>query len=418
MSRLLLPLVALFVAATMVHGAVLFEDNFDSSPDWQSNQTVSKTVGGTDIAVVDDPSDGCSDNNPDVMGSYCPPKGWHGYYAAASHWSDRGEDTYVLSSEGAYGGSGKGMTLNHESWGYWSGGRLLIWLGESGYEELYVRMRVKYDDGWSWSDGTGHSMQKLTRISSFWGDAYTESSPNIYQFQVAGLNESVFYPDWYYNLSFDSFSFLATSYIAPDYTVSSSTTYYGYEGPMTDGQWHTVEYRVKMNSAAGVADGEWEFFIDGVSAESETNIPWRDTGSSTAYGWNTVMPLDNMYTSNATEFEQKMFMDDIVVSTSYVGPDYVIGDATPTTTYYYDPDADGYGDDTNQSSATDPGTDWYTAAELTATSGDCDNTSSLYNPSQAHVCLDGRYQDTCGACGQQTGGNLLRVGVTPLRSVQ
>jgi len=42
------------------------------------------------------------------------------------------------------------------------------------------------------------------------------------------------------------------------------------------GTWHLVEFAVKMNSGATVADGEQKFWIDGVKYGDWKNIRWGD----------------------------------------------------------------------------------------------------------------------------------------------
>ena len=144
---------------------VIFSDNFDLSPDWQSQQTVSKAAGGEDRGWPATFIKTCSKS--------CPPKGWTAYRASASHFSDTpGADTYLLSSQGARGGRGKGITLNVESttgYGDWSGGSLDLYLGGGEHRELYVRFWLKYDREWLWTDAkrSQHGQPKLIRISRF-----------------------------------------------------------------------------------------------------------------------------------------------------------------------------------------------------------------------------------------------------------
>ncbi len=108
-KRLLKILLVLLLAGIILpgysYGEILFEDNFDNSPDWQSQQTVHKSQpGGKDIAWpetwIDYP---CT--------QYCPPQGWTFYDAASSNWTDdRRNDTYILDFTGARGGYGTGIT--------------------------------------------------------------------------------------------------------------------------------------------------------------------------------------------------------------------------------------------------------------------------------------------------------------------
>jgi len=44
----------------------------------------------------------------------------------------------------------------------------------------------------------------------------------------------------------------------------------------TKNVWHKVEYTIKMNSAATVADGEQKFWIDGVKYGEWKGIRWGD----------------------------------------------------------------------------------------------------------------------------------------------
>lgn len=317
----------LFTAVATVNSSpaaakILFQDNFDNSPDWQSNQTVNKSVaGGYDISWDITRSDKCTAN--------CPPQGWTSYRAASSFWTDdRRKDTYILSSEGARGTQGKGITFNAEvsgNYGTWAGGSLDLWLGEKGYSELYVRYYLKYDKSWKWTNenSTQHSQQKLIRISTFNDNIWTsESSPQ--QYQSIGLNRPVFYPDWYYNKSYppDTKLFVSTL-TAPNYITESSVVYHDAKWP-NDGEWHCYEFHVKMNSAPGVADGVWGVYIDGVLVAERTDVPWKEAGANTTHNWNWLMFLDNITNGSATldsHTEMTLYMDDVVVSTEYIGPD-------------------------------------------------------------------------------------------------
>jgi hypothetical protein len=63
------------------------------------------------------------------------------------------------------------------------------------------------------------------------------------------------------------------------YGPTSSTWTSPYVTPMpmfSKGTWHLVEFAVKMNSGANVADGEQKFWIDGVKYGEWKNIRWGD----------------------------------------------------------------------------------------------------------------------------------------------
>lgn len=299
---------------------ILFQDNFDNSPDWQSNQTVNKSVsGGYDISWTMTRSDTCTTN--------CPPQGWTSYRASSSLWTDdRGKDTYVLNSAGARGGSGKGITYNVEvsgDYGTWSGGSLDIWLGQTGYKELYVRYYLKFDPSWQWTnpDNSANSQLKLIRISTFNDNIWT-SSTNPHQYFSEGLNKPVFFPDWYYNRSYPPTVLFNSERFAPLYTVGNDKTVSSAKWP-NDGDWHCYEFHVKMNSAPGVADGIWGVYIDGALVAESTTVQWKMEGSNTTYNWNWLMFIDNITNASApreNHVEMPIYMDDVVVSTEYIGP--------------------------------------------------------------------------------------------------
>ena len=67
--------------------------------------------------------------------------------------------------------------------------------------------------------------------------------------------------------------------------------------------------------------------------------------------------------------------------------------------WYLDADGDGYSDGTTAIQCGDPGADYYLAGDLTATSGDCDDTNILINPTTV------RYLDADGD-GQSDGTTL------------
>jgi hypothetical protein len=302
-----------------VFAEILFQDNFDSSPDWQSQQTIHKSQpGGTDIAWGMTRSDNCT--------TYCPPQGWTSYRAASSYWiDDRRKDTYVLSSEGARGGSGKGITYNVEvtgDYGAWSGGSLDIWLGETGHSELYVRYYLKFNSNWEWTnpEQNEHSQQKLMRISTYNANIWT-TNYNPQEFGSGSVNWPTLYPGWYNNVSFPPAQMTMAVRKALTYATDDTEKVANATWP-TDSDWHCYEFRVKMNSSPGVANGEWEAWIDGVSVGSRTDVEWKMNGSNTTHNWNWVMFIDNITNGSSpldSHTEMQLYMDDVIISTEYIG---------------------------------------------------------------------------------------------------
>ena len=305
----------LLLSSSIATAQIIFQDNFDNSPDWQSQQTVSKTQPeGTDISWGMTRSDKCT--------TYCPPQGWTSYRTACSTWTDdRRKDTYILSEEGARGGSGKGITYNVEVAQNWVGGSLDLWLGEAGYEELYVRYYLKHDINWKWSnlENTKVGFQKLIRICTFNDNIWTSSySPQGFRSQF--INFPVFIPDWYRNGAGSTYLTAAVRK-APDYSAYDDV-HTNVHSPDVGG-WHCYEFHVKMNSANGAADGVYQFFLDGELKAESTAVEWKQAGSDTTHNWNWLMFIDNVANASAApedHVEMSLYMDDVVVSTEYIGP--------------------------------------------------------------------------------------------------
>lgn len=348
----------IFVGANFTRAEIIFEDSFDASPDWESHEsTPGNNVNWFSSSWIYNPS-----GPPEP-----PMQNWTSYRTEIplSNTVKR----YVLNEEGKRGASGKGITYNVESKGTWSGGGLDLYLGNIGYQEIFVRFYLRYDPAtwvWAWRDtGFNGEKQKLIRISRLKDEPTTQTSWNPQLFGTlaeGGHQMPVLYPDAKENngvgyntpsvngkyglyleytkrydpeygtespfeiRTFPMPSLGLKNFVPPTSGTDASIDYY-----KTDGDWHSYEFRVKMNSAPGVADGEWEAWIDGGENPAQhtlqTGVAWVSNGGSVTPGWNWFTVLDNVNTAtglpNGTIM--KVHMDDFVVSTSYIGPNYVIG---------------------------------------------------------------------------------------------
>ena len=308
--------------------AIVFEDNFDASPDWQSAESY-PSANAIWPNTWKDKAGGPSQP---------PPQNWTSYRAAIPRWLH--DSTFILGSEGARDGIGKGMTYNLDppgcyGGGCWVGGGLDLSLGDAGYQEIYVRFYLKYDPNtFHW--GTiipNYALQKLIRISRFKVPLTLSSSPQNFS---NGDQTPTFYPDFHNdpNLASNKVHFEPGHVFDP--VGGGLISEYGGQIPWpTDGEWHSYEFRVKMNSAPGVADGEWEFWLDDLSDSSHhmlsTSLAWVGSESLTTPGWNWLTVLDNMTNLSDSQYYDtvmKLFMDDFVVSTSYIGTEAPVVDVT------------------------------------------------------------------------------------------
>lgn len=105
------------------------------------------------------------------------------------------------------------------------------------------------------------------------------------------------------------------------------TDFYDADWPLTsggmigDGEWHCWEFRLKMNTADGVADGEQTVWMDGVKIRETTTIDWVTGEDPADRGWNYVWLGGNVHNdfSGDRADEQWYAIDDVVVSTEYIG---------------------------------------------------------------------------------------------------
>ena len=269
MIRLLLFATILFAPLTST-AEVLFEDNFDNSPDWTSKQQTTDIAWPSTWGVADGGS--CT--------TYCPPQNWTTYRNSASHISTPpGEDTYQIGAEFARGGTGKGFGYYHEATGAWADGagleKFVIPGGGVGVKEIYVAYWEQWP-AWLWSHGDQH---KEISLSS---NTITPSASNKFDSRgsLYWITMDAFM-GYYQNDSFQA----STPYadpalrLAPRYDSEYiSNCNYANTSVLfpTDQAWHHYELHVKLNSAPGVADGVYEFYLDGdkKTAVSCTNIPW------------------------------------------------------------------------------------------------------------------------------------------------
>ena len=325
--------------------AIIFEDNFDASTDWQSQQL---TLGGGGIVW----------GTPTYSGScsgYCPPQNWTSYRASQSLWTPNDRDTYLIDSTGARGVNGKGLTYNVEStgeWGTWSGGGIDKYLGAVGYQKLFVRFWIKETAEFCWgsSDLNLNAMGKLIRISALRRDPTINPdtfNPQLYPSPdtsptLIGNAYRRFQPNYGIPAQFDMEERYAPDYeYGPQCTFglqpsscaseapSSITIPHDASGYCGDDQWHSYEYYVELNSALGATDGVYKAWLDGTLVAQKSNVPWVKSGTDTNgtamtldTGWNWIMIADNIDSTayaKADHVEMARYIDDVVAYTPMAG---------------------------------------------------------------------------------------------------
>ena len=312
---------------------ILFQDNFDGHADWSPTQFTASGGGSVECW-----------NNCDTA-----PEGYSSYRMAGSAYSNVGNNTLNIDSTNARGGSGKAFTFWSEvcdSCGWASDGLLSIELDPVGYEELYVRYYMKFQPDWQWTI-TRSAEQKFMKIShldngnpfSYFqnGNHHPLLNPKLSKWDTGMADivmnpvyryTNVYYPDQ----AIPSHARNANFYFPPTGNYGGTGTDFwdsewletpAGQGMIGDGDWHSWEFYVKMNSAEGVEDGVYTFWQDGVLIANETDLAWQDNGATERKLWNSVQlggNNNNPYAPQSAELEQWYAIDDLVISTEYIGP--------------------------------------------------------------------------------------------------
>ncbi len=351
--------------STMVTG-IIFEDNFDSMIDWQSQEKLT----GEDSATV------AWDLNI--------PAPFSDYRSSRGQLSSLGEHTFQINNKNFRGSNGKGLSCFYEAANNHVGGGLGIWLGETGYDELYLSFWMKLEDDFRFATigGLGGTIFKLFRIMSNIDNPALKPNAaepmNMYQtpwnrkpewddnttplnssgeggkqgyvilrweqiIEQMAMDKLAYNPEGRagsladiheafddgtrimmkdYHLKFISSGGLATSSYAPADWVGN-------------GQWVHYEIHVKHNDI-GVDNALVELFLNGTKVATKSNFRLRNTLETK---FNYIILPDNVYNmvyANTTPpappgGEQLFVIDDVVVSTEPIPDGYIIGNLSITT---------------------------------------------------------------------------------------
>jgi chitinase len=344
----------LFVFCVLLSGvsysAVVFETTFDNVPTWNPNaydacwQTIGIEGGGN--ACTKSPWSGTWVdantiwNDYRVLGPQCST-------IYASHIGSASDITALKSNANftPYGSTGKSYVHFYEpcmsgSGGFGSDGLLGVYFGkDTGYSELYVQMKVRFQPGFLFANG---SLQKLIHIAHF-DETVSQGVLQAYNwFKVgsAAPNSPDYVGAIYTNTTYHPYPQFQMGWVPPDGSQCTSQNcsgapVYPAATNMADGNWHTIMWHLKLNTAAGVANGIAEAFLDGALVVSWTAVPWtqNNTPTSVRWGFNRVViggNSDNIF-GTADGRTQWYAVDDLVVSTTPIPSNYVLGGgSTPT----------------------------------------------------------------------------------------
>jgi len=306
----IIPKVLILLLPLNLSADVLFEENFDSSPNWTTEDD--STVGPL-------PSSG----------------GWDFGYTGESWHPNGGKSAAVPGAEPSmkisgdnpdqvFGGVGKAFIASYESSNqYSSDGFLSKDIPPS--DEVYVKFDLKFQPGFAASDADGSI--KLLRILSY------DGSGSRSKFFGGGSYAPIYFFDWasnnfgvrhkhafrcdaqssnYYCVAPDledmgdppaginngDMSTNFTSHVGgldpqiPD-LVNGGFLPYSSSNPFWHANvygdvWHKVEFYLKQNSSQGALDGVFKFWLDGRLLVDMKKVPWIGNQGNMNAKWNNV----------------------------------------------------------------------------------------------------------------------------------
>jgi hypothetical protein len=332
--KIIITILCLILFSTSCGAAVIFEDNFDSDADWTVQQPT-------------DAGNNCSSN--------CGlPGGWTAYYNGYSFCAGvtgvPGNNSMYIDTYAGYPDETNACFSGAKCVTHWqesctdqfedSDGNIGVDLGQE-YADIYLRYKIRFKTNFEiWN--TNAMQFKLYHVQHM----VTGENPFVYlnnpgsENNVPNVSGGLYLYDS--GLYFYTNARCQETYMCfGDILWSLGTlTENRQAGGLLDGSWHTVEMRYARNSAIGTADGIIELWVDGnkknyVAGYEGDDIPFNDAGSAelrgfrfAAIGGNSKNPWD-LVGNTMADREQWYSIDDVVVSDTYVGVDYTIGDEPP-----------------------------------------------------------------------------------------
>jgi hypothetical protein len=316
------------------HTAILFHDDFNG---YSQGWTPSSSSTGSFIF----PSGNISNYEPStyVAGVRTNGNSWNG-------WIRYGNNSIgITNSSGCYGGSGGCLNLGYENVSPMAQVGLVKWLGPTGYKDLYFRWRFKFDDNWCWGNGTNGSMVyfKLMRIwcgidlNNLKGKSPTSTLDFPYYAVIdwGDDNYGSFHPYIWGHFVNNTQQSVPTcpgsGYGAPCNEVTWWNNPAGWFENLVDSldskgcvqhpqKWHTIEIRLKLATTVEAKDGIFQVWMDGKEIVAPS-VPYNQPPyiSGDGGGITYIVLGDNGTGGNYWPGRRYLYIDDFVVSTSYVG---------------------------------------------------------------------------------------------------
>lgn len=327
--RLVLFLFCNLSLISSLHAEIIFQDNFDDRPDWSSSTItgVAEVWPYTIQTILGGPAS--TANLP----------AWYNYRSAiTSHTT--GDPLYVVDNADPHGGTGKSLRYNLEKNSYMNGGSINLVLcnsGTCGYNEIYVRFYLKLEPDFDFENGGGDFI-KMFRLftgvdvindtmgpsSTYATQSDYEATPQIKRSSLI-ITYIVIDGNGDYRLSYE---YETGQQVGIDWTYEQDylpEATFNFKDHL--GEWIYFEMYAKLNTI-GQSDGEIKIWIlpeSDINSYSETKPAVNWTGlkirDTTDRKWNALILADNMSgTWERSVAEQTLTYDDLIISTSPVGP--------------------------------------------------------------------------------------------------
>jgi hypothetical protein len=324
-----------FILAPMIsHAEVIFEDNFDSTPDWNTRGENNRDCGSWSNGT-----NNCTS----------APANWTNYYILSPHGGSI--EPVPDGTADHTGGTARKVYLAKYTNVMYSGGAELVKVFPNNYPELYFRFWAKAQPGWQQATTSSLKFSRLVHFDKT-GSAFTYFSSG-YSAPMAGFNWSSnesYYPGRSLHIPWYRCDPQATVYQAcggsytdtiggmpvrsrdTDYQFYTTPSgYFTASGNPADGQWHRYDFYVKMNTSTSSSDGIYKIWYDGTLIRNDTTVRWAQSGSDGISGWNSITLGGNSDNQVSTSSEWIAY-DDVVASTTPIPDNYVIGGGTADTT--------------------------------------------------------------------------------------
>ncbi len=244
---------------------------------------------------------------------------------------------HYVSSDGCE--SGKCYT----AWYYcdrdeeWQHGGMNIHLGNPGWDELYFRFRMRFQDDWQWRPNTAIAGGRETPYSVFHKLFRVIYDVDIENTQLSpSSNEDypfyaiIDYTGWGtgYEASYPRLKIIPRedrNNVTTDERWIAGTQWYSTFGAPDQDGWHWLEFHVKLNSDYTVSDGMVEVWYDGDFLGSLNDVLYRGLEENNNAKMTHMVIMDNQHNGwIGGPHEQWTKIENIVVSTDPIGTAYVV----------------------------------------------------------------------------------------------